>query len=63
MLAIPRTSTITIRLPLEIIHDIEHYAELLRLKPSSFCAMIIKDSMKDWIKDYAEKIYADVKDL
>jgi len=25
--------------------------------------MIIKDSMKDWIKDYAEKIYADVKDL
>jgi hypothetical protein len=60
---IPRTSALTIRLPIETIEEIHHYAEILRLKPSTLCAMVINDKLSGWVKEYATKIYEDVKDL
>ena len=60
---IPKTSTITIRLPMELIHQIEHFSEVLRIRPSSLCAMILEDKLKEWVKEYASKLDKEVKKL
>ena len=52
-----RTTTFSLRLSKELRESIEKNAKILRIKPSVLAAMIIKDSMDDWIKDYAETIY------
>ncbi len=57
---IPRTSTLTLRLPLELIDEINRYAEILRLKPSTLCSMILQDKLDEWVKDYAKQVYKDV---
>ena len=61
-LIIPRTSTLTLRLPLELIDQINHYSEILRLKPSTLASMILQDKLDSWVKEYAEKVYKDVID-
>ena len=63
MVVIPRTSAITIRLEYDLIHEIEHWSEILRLKPSTLLSMIIKDKYKDFIKEYAETVYEEVNKL
>lgn len=50
-------------MPLETLEEIEHFAEILRLKPSTLCSMIIQDKLKEWVKSYAEQVYKDVQDL
>ncbi|MFW9906454.1 MAG: hypothetical protein ACFFB2_18885 [Promethearchaeota archaeon] len=57
---ITRTTCITIRLRTELREKIEHYGELLRLRPSSLCTMVLEDSLEDWVKEYAKRIYEDV---
>ena len=52
----PKTSTITIRLPLEVIHKLEEYAEFLCLKPSSLGALILQDKLEEWVKEYAQRV-------
>lgn len=59
-MTIPRTSTLTLRLPLELIDEINRYSEILRLKPSTLASMILQDKLDEWVKDYAEKVYKDV---
>jgi hypothetical protein len=51
-----KTSTITIRLPLETLHEIERYSNLTKLRPSVFCAYVIQDKMKEWTKEYSENL-------
>ncbi|MHA1207464.1 MAG: hypothetical protein ACTSSO_07845 [Candidatus Hodarchaeales archaeon] len=51
-----KTSTITIRLPLETLHEIDRLSKLTKLRPSVFCAYIIQDKMKEWVNEYAENI-------
>ena len=57
---IPRTSTLTLRLPLDLIDEINRYSEILRLKPSTLAAMILEDKLDEWVKEYAKKVYKDV---
>ena len=52
----PRTSTITIRLPLEVIHKLEEYAEFLCLKPSSLGALVLEEKLDEWVKEYAKRV-------
>ena len=52
----PKTSTITIRLPLELIHKIEDYAETLHIKPSSLGALILQDKLEEWVNEHIERI-------
>ena len=60
VLIIPRTSTLTLRLPLDLIDEINRYSEILRLKPSTLAAMILEDKLDEWVKEYAKKVYKDV---
>ena len=60
MYFIPRSSTLTIRLPIEFIDQIHHYAEILRLKPSVLASMILQDDLESWVKAYAKKVYDEV---
>ena len=57
---IPRTSTLTLRLPLDLIDEINRYSEILRLKPSTLASMILQDKLDEWVKEYAKKVYKDV---
>ena len=57
---IPRTSTLTLRLPLEFIDKVHHYSEVLRLKPSVLASMILQDNLEDWVQNYAKKVYKEV---
>lgn len=52
----PHTSTITIRLPLEVIHKLEDYAETLYMKPSSLGALVLQDKLEEWVQDYAQRV-------
>ena len=58
----PQTSTITIRLPLELIHKIEDYAETLHLKPSSLGALVLQDKLDEWVNDYVERVKTLIKE-
>ena len=60
VLIIPRTSTLTLRLPLDLIDEINRYSEIIRLKPSTLAAMILEDKLDEWVKEYAKKVYKDV---
>ena len=60
MFLIPKSSTITLRLPLEFIKAIHHYSEVLRLKPSVLASMILQDDLETWVKNYAKTVYKEV---
>ncbi|WP_455140823.1 hypothetical protein [Candidatus Hodarchaeum mangrovi] len=60
---IPRTSAITIRLDLETIHEVEKFAEILRLKPSTLLGMVIKGKLKEFAEEYVDRVYKEVKEL
>ncbi|UCE13473.1 MAG: hypothetical protein JSV04_14985 [Candidatus Heimdallarchaeota archaeon] len=55
-----RTSTITVRLPLEVLHEIERLSEITRLRPSVLCAYVLQDKLHEWVQDYVEKIAKEI---
>jgi len=57
---ITRTSTLTLRLPIEFIDEIHHFSEVLRLKPSVLASMILQDNLEEWVRNYAKKVYKEV---
>jgi hypothetical protein len=59
---ISRTSAFSIRLKNDLRHKIEEYAELLHLRPSSLCALVLEDKIDEWVKEYANRIYKEVKE-
>ena len=56
-------SAITIRLELKTIHEVEKWAEILRLRPSTLLSMVINDKLQEWIREYAESINKEVEKL
>lgn len=40
--------------------EIEKYSNILKLRPSSLCAMVLEDKLEFWVKEYAERVYKDV---
>lgn len=60
VLELPRTTALTIRLPKDIIKDIEKYADTLRLRPSSLVALVVEEKLDEWVQEYAERIYKEV---
>jgi hypothetical protein len=57
-----RTSTITIRLPLEVLHEIERLSEVTKLRPSVLCAHVLQDKLHEWVHDYVENISKELGD-
>ncbi|MHA2096786.1 MAG: hypothetical protein ACW98F_19395 [Candidatus Hodarchaeales archaeon] len=57
-----KTSTITIRLPLEVLHEIDHLAKLTKLRPSVLCSYVLQEKMHEWVKEYGEKIIEELGD-
>ncbi|MFX0182482.1 MAG: hypothetical protein ACFE95_05290 [Candidatus Hodarchaeota archaeon] len=57
-----RTSTITIRLPLEILHEIERLSEVTRLRPSVLCSHVLQDKLHEWVQEYVENISRELGD-
>jgi hypothetical protein len=51
-----RTSTITIRLPLETLHEIDRFSKITKLRPSVLCAYVLQDKLQEWVQDYADNI-------
>ncbi|MFX0170552.1 MAG: hypothetical protein ACFE9L_01400 [Candidatus Hodarchaeota archaeon] len=51
-----RTTTITIRLPLEVIHEIERLSEVTKLRPSVLCSQVLQDKLHEWVREYVENI-------
>ncbi|MHA1975265.1 MAG: hypothetical protein ACW98I_00060 [Candidatus Hodarchaeales archaeon] len=57
-----KTSTITIRLPLETIHEIDKLSKLTKLRPSVLCSYVIREKMHEWVKEYGKKIAEELGD-
>ena len=57
-----RTSTITVRLPLEVLHEIERLSEITKLRPSVLCANILQDKLHEWVHEYAQNITKEIGD-
>ncbi|MFX0087407.1 MAG: hypothetical protein ACFFAU_17285 [Candidatus Hodarchaeota archaeon] len=57
-----RTSTITVRLPLEVLHEIERLSKVTKLRPSVLCSHVLKDKLHEWAREYAEKIVKEIGD-
>ncbi|MHA1966325.1 MAG: hypothetical protein ACW964_00860 [Candidatus Hodarchaeales archaeon] len=55
-----RTSTITVRLPLELLHEIERLSEVTKLRPSVLCSHVLKDKLHEWVREYAENISKEI---
>ena len=55
-----RTSTITVRLPLEVLHEIERLSEVTKLRPSVLCAHVLQEKLHEWVRDYAENITKEI---
>ncbi|MHA1979161.1 MAG: hypothetical protein ACW98G_16750 [Candidatus Hodarchaeales archaeon] len=51
-----KTSTITIRLPLEVLHEIDNLSKLTKLRPSVLCSYVLQEKMHEWVKEYGKKI-------
>ncbi len=60
---IPRTTALTIRLKTEIRKKVEHYSDVLRLPPSTLCALVLEEKLEEWVKEYAKRVYEDVSKL
>ncbi|MHA1941530.1 MAG: hypothetical protein ACXACP_07820 [Candidatus Hodarchaeales archaeon] len=58
-----KTSTITIRLPLETLHEIDRLSELTKLRPSVLCSYVLQDKLHEWVREYAEKLNKEVENL
>ena len=50
-------------MPRETLEKIEHYSDVLRLKQSTLCSMILQDKLEEWVKEYAEKIFVETSEL
>ena len=61
-ITITRTSALTIRLKNEVRKEIEKYAKMLHLRPSSLCALILEEKLEEWVEEYAERVYKEVHD-
>ena len=55
-----RTSTITVRLPLDLLHEIERLSEVTKLRPSVLCSHVLKDKLHEWVREYAKNISMEV---
>lgn len=57
-----RTSTITVRLPLEVLHEIDRLSKVTKLRPSVLCSYVLKDKLHEWVREYAENITKEIGD-
>ncbi len=58
-----KTSTITVRLPLEVLHEIDRLSKLTKLRRSVLCSNILQDKMHEWVREYAEKLTKEIEGL
>jgi len=58
-----QTSTITVRLPLELLHEIERLSEVTKLRPSVLCSYVLKDKLHEWVREYAENISKEIGEI
>ncbi|MFW9777627.1 MAG: hypothetical protein ACFFE8_02155 [Candidatus Heimdallarchaeota archaeon] len=58
-----KTSTITIRLPLETLHEIERLSTVTKLRPSVLCAYVLQDKLHPWVREYIERLSNELEDL
>ncbi len=57
-----KTSTITIRLPLETIKEIERMSKVTRLRPSVLCAFVLQEKLHEWVQEYSEDLARELGD-
>lgn len=58
-----RTSTITVRLPLELLKEIERLSKVTKLRPSVLCSHVLKDKLHEWVREYADNISKEIGEV
>lgn len=52
-----KSSVISVRLKEELHETIQEYSKILNIKPSTLLALIVEDSIEDWVKQSSEDAY------
>ena len=52
-----RSSVISVRFKDEQHDTIQEYSKILNIKPSTLVALIVEDSIEEWVKTYSESAY------
>lgn len=50
-----KTSVISVRIPHNTRKMLDKYSEILRIRPSALCALVLEDCLEYWIKKYSEE--------
>lgn len=58
-----RTSTITVRLSLELLQEIEKLSKVTKLRPSVLCSHVLKDKLHEWVREYAKNISKEIGEI
>ena len=56
-----KTSTITVRLPLEVLNEIDRLSKLTKLRPSVLCSYVLQEKMHEWVREYSEKLAKEIE--
>ncbi|MFX1518021.1 MAG: hypothetical protein ACFFC6_17100 [Promethearchaeota archaeon] len=49
-----KTAVLSVRIPSEVREKLDHYAEILRIRPSAIAALVLEDCIEYWVKQYSE---------
>ena len=52
-----RSSVISVRFKDDQHDTIQEYSKILNIKPSTLVALIVEDSIEEWVKTYSESAY------
>ena len=52
-----KSSVISVRLKEELHETIQEYSKILNIKPSTLLALIVEDSIEDWVKQSSEDAF------
>lgn len=55
-----KSSVISVRMKYETLGLIQEYSEILNIRPSTLIALVLEDSLEEWVKKSSEKAFKQI---
>ena len=53
----PKTGVISVRMKNEVMEQLQHYSEILRIRPSTIIALLVENNLEDWVKEQSQEAF------